>query len=188
MLEVQPYCLIGQSLKRAMEYLMSKEKPFFFHHTYSPETPNEVTISLRPKSDSKFLSTKRQISLMHYLLLEILYHYVADSLTVTRSDVTSSKPMLVESVWQHIVTRSILNKCSPSVLQTSVNSSSNLLTLASINNFWSDEQACTKLQNFIDISIQCANHASEPTDYAHANEYLVLSLQKMATTGTLFES
>jgi hypothetical protein len=54
--------------------------------------------------------------------------------------------------------------------------------------FWSDEQACTTLQRFIDISIQCADHGPEPTDYAHANEYLVSMLQKMATTGSLFEN
>ena len=36
------------------------------------------------------------------------------------------------------------------------------------------------------ITVQCADHGNDSTDYAHANEYLISALQQMATTGSLF--
>ncbi len=188
MLEIQPYCLIGQSLRQAVQYITETKNSFYFHHTHSSENP--MKISSAP-TITKRLFRKCEISLIDYLLIEILHHYVYGSLTKTRSPITSSKPNLVDSVWQHILTRFILNECSPLILLTttttnSINSS--LLSIIQAFQYWSDEQACLTLQRFIEISRQCAEHSSEPTDYAHANEYLVSILQKMATTGSLFSS
>jgi hypothetical protein len=189
MLEIQPYRLIGQSLRHAVQYLIEKKKSFYFHHTYSSEKSNLITVSLRPSSTAKSLSLERQISLIDYLLIEILHHYVNKSLSKTRSSITSLKPNLVDSVWQHILTRFVLNKCSPLVIVTTKNSNnSSILSIIQDFQYWSDEQACLTLQRFIDISVQCADHGPEPTDYAHANEYLVSALQTMATTGSLFSS
>jgi len=190
MLEIQPYRLIGQSLRHAIQYLIEKKKSFYFHHTYSSEIPTKISLSLRPSSTAKRLLLKRQISLIDYLLIEILHHYVYESLSEKRSSITDSKPNLVESVWQHILTRFVLNECSPLVLLTTTTNSNNSSILSIIQDFqfWSDEQACLTLQRFIDISVQCADHGPEPTDYAHANEYLVSALQTMATTGSLFSS
>jgi len=188
MLEIQPYRLIGQCLLQAVQYLIDTKKSFYFHHTYSSETPPIITLSLRPTSTAKRLILKRQISLMDYLLIEILHHYVYDSLSKTHSSITASKPTLVDSVWQHILTRFVLNECSSLVLSTATSTNSSILSVIKDFHFWSDEQACTTLQRFIDISAQCTNHGPEPTDYAHANEYLVSVLQKMATTNSLFSN
>jgi len=184
MLEIQPYRLIGQSLRNAVQYLIDTKQSSYFHHTCSSETPIKITLSLRPTSTAKSLLLKRQLPLIDYLLIEVFHYYVRDSLSKTRPLITSSKPTLVDSVWQHILTRFVLNECSPLLLSTTTNSTTSSLIKDFM--FWSDEQACTTLQRFIDISIQCADHGPEPTDYAHANEYLVSMLQKMATTGSLF--
>ncbi len=188
MLEIQPYRLIGQSLRQAVQYIIEDKKLFYFQHSYSSETPAKISLSLRPASSkTKRLQKTCQISLIDYLLLEILQHYVSDSLSKARSAITDSKPNLFDSVWQHILTRFVLNECSPLIL---VNNSTNT-TENSIGSHipdWSDEQACLTLQRLIDISTQCANHGPEPTDYAHANEYLISALQKMATTGSLFSN
>ncbi|CAF3409422.1 unnamed protein product [Rotaria sp. Silwood1] len=192
MLEIQPYRLIGQSLQHAVQYLIAKNKTVYFHHTYSSETPTTITLSLRPTLTAKRLLLKRQISLIDYLIIEILHHYVYNSLSKTRSPITSSKPAFVDSVWQHILTYFILNECSPLVLLTTTKTTnpinSSVLPLTKGSNFWSNEQAYTTLQRFIKISAQCANHGPEPTDYAHANEYLISALQKMAITGVLFST
>ncbi|CAF0890963.1 unnamed protein product [Rotaria sp. Silwood1] len=192
MLEIQPYRLIGQSLQHAVQYLIAKNKTVYFHHTYSSETPTTITLSLRPTLTAKRLLLQRQISLIDYLIIEILHHYVYNSLSKTRSPITSSKPVFVDSVWQHILTYFILNECSPLVLLTTTKTTnpinSSVLPLTKGSNFWSDEQAYTTLQRFIKISTQCANHGPEPTDYAHANEYLISALQKMAITGVLFST
>ncbi|CAF2405792.1 unnamed protein product [Rotaria sp. Silwood2] len=189
MLEIQPYRLIGQSLQHAVQYLIDTNKSLYFHHIYSSETPNTITLSLRPTLTAKRLLLKRQISLIDYLIIEILHHYFYDSLSKTRSSIISSKPALIDSVWQHILTYFILNECSPLVLLTTTRTtttSSSILSLIKDFNFWSDEQAYTTLQRFIKISTQCANHGPESRDYAHANEYLISVLQKMAITGVLF--
>ena len=63
------------------------------------------------------------------------------------------------------------------------------LNTTSINKdcqIWSDEQACKTFQRLIEISTECAEHGPDSIGYAHANEYLVLALQQMATTGTLY--
>ncbi|UJR21373.1 hypothetical protein I4U23_024465 [Adineta vaga] len=187
MLEIQPHRSIGQCLRFAVEHLIKSKTSYYFQHTYSTETPMTVTISLRPTLSAKRLVIKHQIPLIDYVLIEILQRYVENSLSKTASPITSSNPALVEPAWQHILTRFVLNKCSPLILSSATN-----LTSIKDLTFWSDEQACTTLQRFIDISVQCANHESnltdkiKPRDYAHANEYLVLALQKMATTGCLF--
>ena len=184
MLEIQPYRLIGQSLRRGLQCLFDQSKSFYFHHIYSPDKPNTIIVSLGPTSTAKRLLLKRQILLLDYFLLEILHHYVLESLSKSASSLTASKPLLIEFVWQHILTRFILGECSPLVLITS-----NVNTIDSTmktNSQWSDEQACKTLQRLLDISVQCADHGPDPTDYAHANEYLVAALQQMATTGSLF--
>ena len=211
MLEIQPYRLIGQSLRQAVqyfldEYLIKAKGKFYFQHKYSSETPTMITLSLRPAQQvkAKRIVHIQQIPLIDYLLIEIFQHYVNNSLSRVRSPVTEN-PSLVDSVWQHILTRFVLKKCSPFVISPSTTDSLNssvVSTTDSLNSslvstikdcgFWSDEQACTTLQRFIDISIQCSDHGRKrtdyghPTDYAHANEYLVSALQKMATTNTLF--
>ncbi|CAF1566392.1 unnamed protein product, partial [Adineta steineri] len=96
---------------------------------------------------------------------------------------TTAKPALVTSVWQHILTRFVLNECSPLLLLKATNSSK-IKDLSC----WSDEQACMTLQRFIDISTQCADHGPKSIDYGHAHEYFVSILQKMATTGSLFSN
>jgi hypothetical protein len=183
MLEIQPYRLIGQALRRGLQYLFDQSKPFYFHHSYSMEKPNLITVSLGPTSTAKRLLLKRQISLLDYFMLEILHHYINESLTKTRSVVTAAKPLLIESIWQHILTRFILGECSPLVLITT---NSNTDSLIKDCHDWSDEQACKTLQRLIEITTQCADHGPEPTDYAHANEYLISALQQMATIGTLY--
>lgn len=185
MLEIQPYQLIGQSLQDAVQYLIDTKKSSYFRHIYSLETPNTITLSVQPKSGAKRLVSKHQIPLIDYLIIEVLEHYVHESLSETRSSITASKPALVNSVWQHILTYFVLNKCSPLVLAPATDSTSSTV-FSSINNFnfWSDEQAYNTLQRIIKISVQCADH--EPNDYANANEYLISVLQKMATTGCLF--
>ncbi len=190
MLEIQPYRLIGQSLRHAVQYIIEQNKSFYFHHTYSSENPMKITLSLQKSSTTKRLSLKPQISLIDYLLIEILHHYVHALLSETRSLITSSKPDLVDSVWQHILTRFVLNQCSPLLLLTTTKNSidSSILSIIQDFQYWSDEQACLTLQRFIDISAQCADHGPEPTDFAHANEYLISVLQKMATTGSLFSN
>jgi hypothetical protein len=202
MLEIQPHRLIGQSLLQAVQYFLNEyllqpntKRRFYFQHTYSSETPTIITLSLRPAQTAaaKRLVLTHQIPLIDYLLIEIFQHYVNNSLSRVRSPITED-PSLVDSVWQHILTRFILNKCSPLIISPSTTSSLNSSLLSTIKDcqFWSDEQACTTLQRFIDISIQCSDHDPKrtdyghPTDYAHANEYLVSILQKMATTNTLF--
>jgi hypothetical protein len=183
MLEIQPYRLIGQSLRRALQYLFDQSKPFYFHHSYSSDKSDYITVSLGPTSTAKRLLLKRQIFLLDYFLLEILHHYVYEALSKTRSPITASKPLLVESVWYHILTRFILGECSPLVL-IATNSNTNS-TIKNCPN-WSDEQACKALQRLLEISVQCAKHGTDSIDYAHANEYLVLALQQMATTGSLY--
>lgn len=188
MLEIQPHRSIGQSLRCAVQHLIDTKGSFHFHHTWSPETPTIVTLLLGPKSNAKRLSRKLPLPLLDYLLIEVLHQYVHGSLSKTSSDVTSVKPGLVESVWQHLLTRFVFQKCSPLVLSPAT-SASVIKDLSS----WSDEQACLAVQRLIDVSIQCANHDGgettdqeiKPRDYAHANEYLVSALQKMATTGVL---
>jgi hypothetical protein len=190
MLEIQPYRLIGQSLRHAVQYIIETNKSFYFHHTYSTKNPMKISVSLQPSSTAKRLSLKSEISLIDFLLIEILHHYVHELLSETCSPITSSKPNLVDSVWQHILTRFIRNQCSPLLLLTTTIHSidSSILSTIQDSQFWSDEQACLTLQRFIDISAQCANHGPEPTNYAHANEYLISVLQKMATTGSLFSN
>ncbi|CAF1684220.1 unnamed protein product [Rotaria magnacalcarata] len=185
MLEIQPYQLIGQSLRRALQHLFDQSKPLYFHHSYSHDNSNLITVSLGPTSTAKRLLLKRQILLLDYFILEVLHHFVYESLSKERSPITAAKPLLLESVWQHIMTRFILGECSPLVLITSKS------TTVSINKdfqCWSDEQACKTLQRVIDISVQCAEHGPDSTNYAHANEYLVSTLQQMATTGSLFST
>ena len=184
MLEIQPYRLIGQSLRRGLQCLFDQSKPFYFHHLYSSDKPHTIIVSLGPTPTAKRLLLKREILLLDYFLLEILHHYVYDSLSKSSSSVTALKPSLVESIWQHIFTRFILGECSPLVLITS-NVSSVDSTIKQTSH-WSDEQACKTLQRLLDITIQCADHGPDSTDYAHANEYLVGALQQMATTGSLF--
>jgi hypothetical protein len=183
MLEIQPYRLIGQALRRALQYLFDQSKPFYFHHLYSMEKANLITVSLGPTSTAKRLLLKRQIVLLDYFILEILHHYVYESLTKTRSAITAAKPLLVESIWQHILTRFILGECSPLVLIT-INS--NTTSMIKDCHYWSDEQACKTLQRLLEITVQCADHGPDSTDYAHANEYLVSALQQMATIGSLY--
>lgn len=185
MLEIQPYYLIGQSLRRALQHLFDQSKSFYFHHSYSHDKPNVITVSLGPTSTAKRLLLKRQISLIDYFILEVLHHFVYDSLSKVASPITASKPLLVESTWQHILTYFILGECSPLVLITT-KSTTNVIN----NDYqcWSDEQACKTLHRLIDISIQCAEHGPDTTDYAHANEYLVSALQQMATTGSLYST
>ncbi|CAF2057599.1 unnamed protein product [Rotaria magnacalcarata] len=156
MLEIQLYRIIGQALQHAVQYLIDTSVPLHFHNIYSPETPNTITVSLRPTIAAKRLVLKRQISLLDYRIIEILRHYVHKSLSIkTLSTATNTT-----------------NSCVSSLMKDF--------------GFWSDEQAYTTLQRFIKISAQCADHGPEPTNYAHANEYLILVLQKMATTGFLF--
>jgi hypothetical protein len=183
MLEIQPYRLIGQALRRALQYLFDQSKPFYFHHTYTSE--QLITVSLGPISTAKRLLLKRQILFLDYLILEILHHYVYESLTKTRSPTTVAKPLLVESIWQHILTRFILGECSPLVLITT---NSNTHVMNKDCQYWSDEQACKTLQRLLEITVQCADHGPDSTDYAHANEYLILALQQMATTGSLYSN
>lgn len=185
MLEIQPYRSVGQSLRGALQYLFDQSKPFYFHHNFSLEKSNFITVSLGPTSTAKRLLLKRQIYLMDYFILEILHHYVYESLAKIRSPITASKPALVESTWQHILTRFILGECSPLVLITT-NSHTN--TIIKDCPKWSDEQAWKTLQRLLEISVQCADHGPDPIDYAHANEYLVLALQQMATVGSLFSN
>jgi hypothetical protein len=189
MLEIQPYRSIGQALLQAAQHLMEKKKSFYFQHTYSSEIPDKITLIVSRSSATKRLLRKPQVSLIDYLLIEILHHYVEESLSKTRSLITEAKPNLVDSVWQHILTRFVLNECSPLLLLTTTNSTkSPIPSIIQDFQFWSDEQACLTLQRFIAISVQCADHGPEPTDYAHANEYLISALQKMATTGCLFSN
>lgn len=184
MLEIQPYRLIGQALRCALQCLFDQSKSFYFHHFYSLDKPNTILVSLGPTSTAKRLLLKREILLFDYFLLEILHHYVSESLSKTASSITASKPLLIESVWQHVFTRFILGECSPLVLITShVNTMDSTMKT---NPQWSDEQACKSLQRLLEISVQCADHGPDPSDYAHANEYLVAALQQMATTGSLF--
>ena len=185
MLEIQPYRLIGQSLRRALQYFFDQSKPFYFHHYYTNEKPNFITVSLGPTSTAKRLVLKREVLLLDYFLLEILHHYVYESLSKIRSPVIAAKPLLMETVWQHIFTRFILGECSPLVLLTTNSNTNSILNDCSN---WSDEQACRTLQRLLDITIQCAEHGPDSSDYAHANEYLVLALQQMATTGTLYSN
>jgi hypothetical protein len=187
MLEIQPYRLIGQSLRQGVQYLIDTEQTCYFLHTCSSETPSLITVSLRPTTTAKRLLLKHQIPLIDYLLIEVLHHYVFHSLSKVRSPITSSEPSLVESVWQHILTHSVLKKCSPLILSTSTTNSP-ISSIIKDFEFWSDETACKTLQRFIDISIQCTNEGSDSIDYAHANEYLVSVLQKMATTNILFSN
>ncbi|CAF1018924.1 unnamed protein product [Adineta steineri] len=183
MLEIQPFRLIGQSLRNAVQHLIDTKESFYFQHTYSPETPTTVTLTLRPISSVKRLFRKLELPLIDYLLIEVFHHYVSDSLSEARSPVTATKPALVTSVWQHILTRFVLNECSPLLLLKATNSSK-----VKDLSCWSDEQACMTLQRFIDISTQCADHGPKSIDYAHAHEYFVSILQKMATTGSLFSN
>jgi hypothetical protein len=183
MLEIQPYRLIGQSLRRALQHLFDCSKPFYFHHTYSSDKNKSITLSLGPTSTAKRLLLKREIFLLDYFVLEILHHYVYESLSQTPSSITTSKPLLLKSVWQHILTRFILGECSPLVLITTHSNTNSTIKDCP---FWSDEQACKTLQRLLEISVQCADHGPDSTDYAHANEYLVLALQQMATTGSLY--
>jgi hypothetical protein len=183
MLEIQPYRLIGQSLRRALQYLFDRPASLYFHHTYSTDKSNLITLSLGPTSTAKRLLLKREIFLLDYFILEILHHYVYESLSQTSSSLTVSKPLIVKSVWQHILTRFILGECSSLVLITTHSNTNS--TIKDCPN-WSDEQACKTLQRLLEISVQCADHGPDSTDYAHANEYLVLALQQMATTGTLY--
>ncbi|CAF4407891.1 unnamed protein product, partial [Adineta steineri] len=136
MLEIQPYRLIGQSLRRALQLLFDQSKPFHFHQTHSSDKSNLITVSLGPTTTAKRLLLKRQIFLLDYYVLEVLHHYVYESLTKTRSIVTAAKPLLVESVWHHILTRFILGECSPLVL-TSTNS--NTTPIIQDCQYWSDE-------------------------------------------------
>ncbi len=189
MLEIQPYRLIGQSLRQAIQYLFETKKSFYFHHICSSETPTKITLSVQHASTTKRLQKKCQISLIDYLLIEVFHHYFQPCLSKVRSPITESKPNLVESVWQHILTRFVLNTCSPLLIQPATTTkNSSLITTIQDLQYWSDEQACLTLQRFIEISAQCTDCGQEPTDFAHANEYLVSILQKMATTGCLFSN
>ncbi|CAF0876200.1 unnamed protein product [Adineta ricciae] len=189
MLEIQPHRSIGQSLRCAVMYFIEKKIPCHFDHTYSSQTPTNVTVSIGPKSLSKRLLRKPNLPFIDYLVIEMLQHYVQNSLSAKASDVKSANPTLVDAVWQHILTRFVLDKCSPWII-------SRATTAIFIEDlpFWSDEQASTALKRLIDISIQCAYDARksedtiQPRDYAHANEYLVSALQKMAATGCLFST
>ena len=200
MLEIQPYRLIGQSLLQAVEYFLQTKTSFYFHHIYTQDKPDRITVSLRRTSETKRLFLKREIFLLDYLLMEIFQHFVCSSLSQLRSPVTDSKPNLLDSVWQHILTRFILQKPSKLVLLTStVNENRNLLNIQDYR-FWSDEHAWTTLQRLIEISAECANEYSndiiddeysedmkeKAIDYVHANEYLISILHKMATTSCLF--
>ena len=189
MLEIQPYRLIGQSLRQAVQILFETRKSSYFHHIYSIETPMKVTLVLQPPTTAKRLQKKREISLIDYLLIEIFHHFVQPSLSKVRSPIIESKPNLFDTVWSHILTRFVLNECSPLLLLTSTTPTNpSLMSTTKDLQFWSDEQACLTLQRFLDISAKCADHEPEPTDFAHANEYLVSMLQKMATTGSLFSN
>ena len=183
MLEIQPYRLIGQSLRRALQYLIDQAKPFYYHHTHSLENPDVVTVALGPTSNAKRLLLKRPLSLIDYFVLEILHHYVTSSISKTHSPITAIKPALVESIWQHLLTRFILGECSPLVLITA--QANTHASMMDDDQHWCDEQACRTLQRLLEISAQCADHGADSTDFAHANEYLVLALQQMATTGSL---
>ena len=183
MLEIQPYRLIGQSLHSALCFLFDKSKAFYFHHTYSSDKPNVVTVSLGPTATAKRLLLKREIFLLDYFILKVLHHYVHESLSKERSPITAPRPLLLEPIWQHILTRFILGECSPLVLITTHSDMNS--TIKTCEN-WSDEQACKTLQRLLEITVQCADHGNDSTDYAHANEYLISALQQMATTGSLF--
>lgn len=185
MLEIQPYHLIGQALQSALKSRLDQPKPFYFHHTYSSEKSNLVIVSLGPTSTAKRLLLKRQISILDYFIVEVLHHFVYEFLSKTPSPITASKPLLVESVWQHILTRFILGECSP-LVPIAMNSATN--SVVKDCQYWSDEQACKALQRLLEISAQCAEHGPDRTDYAHANEYLVSVLQQMATTGSLYST
>ena len=181
MLEIQPYRLIGQALRHAANHIVHTRKSFYFHHISAPDT---ITVSLRPTSTAKRLILKRTIAPVDYLLIEILHHYHQKSIAAARLPITSSKPVLVDGVWQHILTRLVLDECSSLILVSTSNASAST-HLADLNG-WSDERACKTLQRLIEISAHCANHGPDMMDYTHANEYLVLALQQMATTGCLF--
>lgn len=187
MLEIQPYRLIGQALREAVRYVIDK-KMFCFHHSYSLETPNRITITLRPASSKgKRLMKNIEINLIDYLLIEVFHYYLSRYVSPVASSITDSEPNLLESVWQHILTRFVLNECSPLLLLTATNSSSihpSFLSTIDDPQFWCDEQACLTLHALIDISILCTNHGNEPIEFTVANEYLVSILQKMATTTT----
>ena len=185
MLEIQPYRLIGQALRRALQCLADQSKPFYFHHLYASDKAQLMTVSLGPTATAKRLLLKRQISLFDFFILEILHHYVHPSLSKTRSLPTVAKPNLLESVWQHVLTRFILGECSPLVLLTN-QANAHASTINDAQQHWSDEQACKTLQRLMEISAHCADHGPDPTDFAHVNEYLVAALQQMATTGTLY--
>ena len=184
MLEIQPYRLIGQSLQMAARYLLERKKSFYFHHVYSTDVKDTIEISLRPTSTAKCLVRKQQIPLIKYWLIEILHEFFQLRLSDSPSSITDNEPALVNSVWQHIVTRYILDTCSPLILVPSKSSSSTLLNYDWSN--WSDEQAWHGLQTLIELSRKCSDHEPYPMKFAQANEYLVSALQKMATTGLLF--
>ena len=189
MLAIQPHRLIGQSLRQAARFLIETKKSFYFQHTYPlPDSTDTIKISLTPISGAKRLCINRSISLIDYFLLECLHHYVYPNLSETRSSLTAPQPALVKSVWQHLLTRFALQECSPLILVPTATSSAATPSKLLENEFqfWSDEKACDALQRLIEYSSQCAAHGPEPTDFAHANEYLISALQKMATTGYLF--
>ena len=191
MLEIQPYRLIGQALRGAVRYIIEK-KIFYFHHSYSMETPTKITITLRPASSKgKRLMKNLQISLIDYLLIEVFHHYFSRYLCPISSLMTDSEPNLIESVWQHILTRFVLNECSPLLLLTTTTTppiNPSFLSTIDDPQFWCDEQACLTLHALIDISTMCTDHGREPMEFTVANEYLVSILQKMATTNCLFSN
>lgn len=191
MLEIQPYRLIGQSLRQAVRYIIEK-KSFFFHHNYSLNKPMTITVTLRPSSSKgKRLVKEREIALIDYVLLEVFHQYLCKYLSSMSSSITDSELNLVESVWQHILTRFVFNECSPLLLLTSPTMTNNPLFVSTIDDpqFWSDEHACLTLQRLIDISTQCAAHGNdEPMEFTVANEYLISILQKMATMNCLFSN
>ena len=187
MLKIQPHRLIGQSLRHAARHIIEIKRAFCFQHSCSLEKPNEVEISLLANQKVNRLLRKISISLIDYFLIEILQHFVQPNLSATSSSITESKPGLVESVWQHLLTCFVDGKCSKSVLVSNETKAQSPAPLLENDfQFWSDQQACEAVQRLIDVSVRCAEHGPERTDYAHANEYLVLALQQMATTGYLF--
>ena len=192
MLEIQPYRLIGQSLRQAVRYITGR-KSFFFHHNYSLNKPMRITLTLRPSSSKgKRLVKEREIALIDYLLIEVFHQYLSKYLSSTSSSITDSEPNLVESVWQHILTRFVFNECSPLLLlpsATTTTTNPGFLSAIDDPEFWSNEHACSTLQHMIDLSGKCTEHGNdEPMEFTVANEYLISILQKMATTNCLFSN
>lgn len=183
MLEIQPFRLIGQSLKSSAEKLI-ENKYLQFEHVYSVNEADLVELSLRPNAKAKRLIRKKKINLVEYLVIEILNKFLEKFLGDESSDVTAVQPVLLKSTWQHLLTRFVLNECSPLTIVTNNGLTSNLNQFDW--SFWSDEKAWYALQKIISMAETCANHSADTTTFAQAHEYLILAFQKLATTGSTF--